>query len=239
MVVIRAGSVADAAQISAVQRAGWLAAYEGIIAAEIIDRVTAPDEGARVRQSFRTRPWQRMLVAVAGDRDHPGRDAEPAGPGVVGYASFGPETDVLGAPWPHPLTADGEEGRVAELYALYVRPAWWSTGTGRALMERVLARTSGAGYRSIMLWVLRDNQRARRFYERAGFEPDGATNVLQGLGGIPEVRYRRALPLTPGRRVISPGCAQCWPTTWTSPARWRGSAAATPACGACAVWPRS
>ncbi len=190
MVVIRSGSVADAAQIAAVQRAGWLAAYEGIIAAEIIDRVTAPDEGARVRQSFRTRPWQRVLVAVAGDRDHPGRDASP----IVGYASFGPETDVLGAPWPHPLTADGQEGRVAELYALYVRPAWWSTGTGRALMERVLARTSGAAYRSITLWVLRDNQRARRFYERAGFEPDGAANVLHGLGGVPEVRYRRALP---------------------------------------------
>ena len=49
-------------------------------------------------------------------------------------------------------------------------------------MDRVLARSSGAGYRSITLWVLRDNQRARRFYERAGFAPDGATNVLSGLG---------------------------------------------------------
>ena len=55
--MIRAGSAADAAQIAAVQREGWFAAYEGIIAAEIIDRVTAPDDGARVRQSFRTRPW--------------------------------------------------------------------------------------------------------------------------------------------------------------------------------------
>ena len=113
--------------------------------------------------------------------------------GIVGYASFGPETDVLSAPWPHPLTTDGEDGSVAELYALYVRPAWWSTGTGRALMERVLARTSGAGYRSITLWVLRDNLRARRFYERAGFAPDGATNVLRRLADVTELRYRRAL----------------------------------------------
>ena len=184
MVVIRAGSAADAAQVAAVQREGWFAAYQSIIPAQMIDRVTAPDNGARVRQSFRTRPWQRMLVAVAPDQE---------GAGIVGYASFGPETDVLSAPWPHPLTTDGEDGSVAELYALYVRPAWWSTGTGRALMERVLARTSDAGYRSIRLWVLRDNQRARRFYERAGFAPDGATNVLDGLGGVPEVRYRRPL----------------------------------------------
>ncbi len=193
--MIRAGSVADAAQIAAVQREGWLAAYAGIIPAEIIDRVTAPDDGARVRQSFRTRPWQRMLVAVAvgAEQERPGTAGAAAGPRVVGYASFGPETDVLNAPWPHPLSTDGEDGRAAELYALYVRPAWWSTGTGRALMDRVLARSSSAGYRSITLWVLRDNQRARRFYKRAGFAPDGATNVLSRLGGVIEVRYRRAL----------------------------------------------
>ena len=185
--VIRAGSADDAAQVAAVQRAGWFAAYDGIIATAIIDRATAPDGGARVRQSFRTRPRQRMLVAVAGGGD-------PSG--VVGYASYGPETDVVSAPWPHPMSADGEDGRVAELYALYVHPAWWSTGTGRALMERVLVRSSRAGYSSITLWVLRDNQRARGFYEKAGFAADGAANVLTGLGGVLEVRYRRALAAT-------------------------------------------
>jgi ribosomal protein S18 acetylase RimI-like enzyme len=189
VVRIRAGSAADAAQVAAVQRETWFAAYEGIIAAEVIDRVTLPDDGARVRQSFRTRPRQRMLLAT--DPDATGPDAGE----VVGYASYGPETDVLNAPWPHPLTADGAGGRVAELYALYVRPAWWSTGTGRALMERVLARTGAAGYQAITLWVLRDNERARRFYERAGFAPDGATNVLAGLGDILEVRYRRPFEL--------------------------------------------
>jgi GNAT superfamily N-acetyltransferase len=186
VVVIRAGSAADAAQIAAVQRESWFGAYAGIIAGEIIDRVTAPDNGARIRQSFRTRPWQRMIVAVP--------DGEGGGDsGIVGYAAFGPETDVLSAPWPHPLSMDGEERRVAELYALYVRPAWWSTGTGRALMDRVLARSAAAGYSSITLWVLRDNRRARRFYERAGFAPDGATNVLTGLGDVLELRYRQQL----------------------------------------------
>ena len=191
MVVIRSASTADAPQIAAVMRDSWFAAYEGIIARQVIDRVTAPDGGARVRQSFRTRPWQRMLAAVA---RHP-RPAAGAGavPGIVGYASFGPERDVLGTSWPYPRTAAGAEGRVAELYALYVRPAWWSTGTGRALMDQVLAKASTAGYRCIALWVLEDNSRARRFYERAGFAPDGASHLLRDLGGITEIRYRRAL----------------------------------------------
>jgi len=199
-VVIRSASTADAPQIAAVMRDSWFAAYEGIIAHQVIDRVTAPDGGARVRQSFRTRPWQRMIAAVARSpmpaavARYPGPAAgAEAAPGIVGYASFGPERDVLGTSWPHPRTAAGAEGRVAELYALYVRPAWWSTGTGRALMDQVLAKASIAGYRCITLWVLEDNARARRFYERAGFAPDGASHLLQDLGAVSEVRYRRAL----------------------------------------------
>jgi GNAT superfamily N-acetyltransferase len=190
VVVIRSASPADAAQIAAVRRDSWLAAYEGIISRAIIDRVTAPDGGAVVRQSFRTRPWQRMIAAVAAV---PPPTPGEAAPGIVGYASFGPELDVLGAPWPHPLSAEGREGRAAELYALYVHPAWWSTGTGRALMGRVLAKVSAGGYLCITLWVLEDNARARRFYERAGFAPDGARHVLDDLDGVTEIRYRRAL----------------------------------------------
>ena len=60
-------------------------------------------------------------------------------------------------------------------------------------MKRVLARSAGAWYSSITLWVLRDNRRARRFYERAGFAPDGATNVLTRLASVIELRYRRSL----------------------------------------------
>jgi ribosomal protein S18 acetylase RimI-like enzyme len=195
VVVIRSASAADAPQIAAVMRASWRAAYEGIIAPEVIDRVTAPDGGARVRQSFRTRPWQKAIAAVAAQPGSPRK--RDAADDIVGYAFFGPELDVLGAPWPHPLSTAGQQGRVAELYSLYVHPAWWSTGTGRDLMDRVLATMSAAGYLSVMLWVLRDNSRARRFYERAGFAPDGADHALDGLGGVTEIRYRR--PLTAER----------------------------------------
>ena len=187
MVVIRSASPADAAQIAAVMRDSWFAGYDGIIAPAIIDRATAPDGGARIRQSFRIRPWQRMIAAVA-------RRPAPAGATrIVGYASFGPERDVLDMPWPYPLTPAGSAGEIAELYALYVHPAWWSTGTGRALMDQVLAKVRAAGYAYITLWVLEANARARRFYQRAGFAPDGARHVLDDLGGITEIRYRRAL----------------------------------------------
>lgn len=65
---------------------------------------------------------------------------------------------------------------MAELYAIYVDPGWWSTGIGRSLMDEVLAATRAGRYERIGLWVLEKNARARRFYERAGFEPDGGSN---------------------------------------------------------------
>jgi hypothetical protein len=44
-----------------------------------------------------------------------------------------------------------------------------------------------------VLWTLTDNARARRFYDTAGFTPDGATNVLAALGRVEELRYARDL----------------------------------------------
>jgi GNAT superfamily N-acetyltransferase len=75
-----------------------------------------------------------------------------------------------------------------EVYSIYVHPDRWSTGAGRALMSAALD-TIRSG--PVALWVLRDNARARRFYEIGGWRPDGATRDVT-IGGIPlpEVRYR-------------------------------------------------
>jgi GNAT superfamily N-acetyltransferase len=195
MISIRVGSAADAHAIAKVRRDSWHAAYEGIIPTPTIDRATAFGTAAADPP-----PYRRTVVAEAGEH-----------PAVVGYASFGPERTVPtafvsplspgaanhgaanpGAPG-GPLTADGLAGLVGELYAMYVAPAWWSTGTGRALMGHVLTALGADGYPRAVLWVLADNARARRFYERAGFTPDGGTNVITGLGGVLELRYARDL----------------------------------------------
>jgi len=203
VIEIRPGSAADAPGIAQVRRESWYAAYSAIIAPSIIDRATAAGGSAANPPSYR-----RTLVAVAGEQ-----------PAVVGYASFGPERTVASAKpalstppggqpesagpaangpltpaariGAGPLTPAGRTGEVGELYALYLLPAWWSAGVGRALMTSVLDTLRSNRYRQVVLWVLADNARARRFYERAGFTLDGGTNVLTGLGGVLEVRYTR------------------------------------------------
>ena len=47
-------------------------------------------------------------------------------------------------------------------------------------------------YAEATLWVLEDNPRARRFYECAGWLPDGGRQKVERLGvSPPEVRYRK------------------------------------------------
>ncbi|HWG02253.1 MAG TPA: GNAT family N-acetyltransferase [Trebonia sp.] len=191
MTEIRPATDADTGEIVRVRRASWVAAYSGIIPAPIIERATAG--GGR---AVSPPPWRRMLVAVsAPPADAPPVSAPPL-PGeprpVIGYAGFGPERAIL-PPSPAPLTPAGLGGEVGELYALYVTPDWWSAGVGRSLMDAVLAALRADGYQRAVLWVLEANARARRFYGKAGFRPDGAANEMPGLGGVVEVRYARDL----------------------------------------------
>jgi ribosomal protein S18 acetylase RimI-like enzyme len=102
-----------------------------------------------------------------------------AGGRIVAYVSVGPSRD------------DDAEG---ELYAIYALPEAWGTGAGAALMQAGLDAMRAAGYRDAVLYVLDDNPRARRFYEREGWALDGGTKSEELLGvQVTEVRYRRVL----------------------------------------------
>jgi GNAT superfamily N-acetyltransferase len=79
------------------------------------------------------------------------------------------------------------EGRTCELVALYVVPSAWGTGVAKDLHDAALAAMRARGAESALLWVVADNRRARRFYEREGWRVDGTTRTSEL--GPPEVRY--------------------------------------------------
>jgi GNAT superfamily N-acetyltransferase len=83
-------------------------------------------------------------------------------------------------------------GLGAELRALYVVPEAWGGGAANALMEAVLGAIGSGGAQEATLWVVEDNPRARRFYEREGWEPTGETRVTPA--GPAELQYRLQLP---------------------------------------------
>jgi GNAT superfamily N-acetyltransferase len=106
---------------------------------------------------------------------------------VVGFVSVGVSRD---------------DDAVGELFAIYVDPERWGTGVGRELIAAGGKRLCELGHADAILWVLEDNPRARRFYERAGWHHDGATRSIEIFGlQVLEVRYRKELQI----RTVSTG----------------------------------
>ncbi len=87
-----------------------------------------------------------------------------------------------------------------EIIGLYVDPSRWHEGMGRLLMGEALGRLAAAGAARVVLWVMRDNARARGFYERGGFSPTGERRESERYGSrFGEVQYaRKAAPAAGG-----------------------------------------
>jgi GNAT superfamily N-acetyltransferase len=79
------------------------------------------------------------------------------------------------------------------VHSLYVAPLRWRQGIGHDLMATATDYLSSAGFREATLWVLQANRQGRSFYEKEGWQADGATQVLQRAPGVSELRYRLTL----------------------------------------------
>ena len=62
----------------------------------------------------------------------------------------------------------GDYSGFGEVVSLYLLPAYYRKGYGRELLESVRDALL-EHYEGVYLWVLRENARARAFYEKLGF----------------------------------------------------------------------
>lgn len=96
---------------------------------------------------------------------------------IVGLARFGEARDK------------GCEN-TGELWSIYILPDFWMKGFGQLLFSSVVKELEKSGYIKFYLWVLKNNLRARRFYEKMGMRN---TNIEQmiNIGGedIVEIKY--------------------------------------------------
>ncbi len=92
---------------------------------------------------------------------------------VIGFVGYGADRD-------HTLAECGE------IYGIYVLAEYHGTKVGYELMNAALEML--AEYQRIVLWVLKGNDRAIRFYKRYGFRFDGTEK--QVLLGTPNTELR-------------------------------------------------
>lgn len=170
MVHMRRAREADARGIAEVHVRTWQVAYR--------DQLPVPYLNA-LSVEVRERYWATELRVMPAERRP--WVAETGGQ-IVGFAAAGPTRDE----------AVGD--MTGEVYAIYVLPDCWDRGVGRNLLAHAEHDLLSHGYNDAVMWVLTDNQRARAFYEAAGWHPDGGTKH-DTIGGreVDEVRYRIAL----------------------------------------------
>ena len=138
---VRRATVEDAEAIERIRVETWRATYRGLLPDGLIDQLQPNAERRRERLRSAT-PSE--LTFVTGD-----------GSDVVGYAFAGSERT-------------GDREYPGEVYAIYVLPTAQGKGHGRALIRECARELAARGMTSLLIWVLRENQIGRGFYERLG-----------------------------------------------------------------------
>ena len=166
---IRRATPDDAVTVATIQVHGHRFAYAGLL-----PQPAGDDEWIARRAEV----WRRLLAA-----DQPGQGfVAVRADRAIGFVTVGPADEP---------TLPSTTG---QLFSLYLEPDVIGTGVGRALHECAVDALRAGGFTDAVLWVLEENARARRFYERAGWWFDGTRNdhVRDGHARH-ELRYRSRL----------------------------------------------
>lgn len=156
-------------QYTACHIACWRAAYQGILPDDYLKSMSAEIE-PRVRHLKETlsRPSEYLFYyAAVGDK-------------MVGRLVFG-------------KSRDEDKPDAGEIHAIYLLEEYWDKGYGRKMMDYAISTLKRMGHGEIILWVLEDNRRARRFYEAFHFVFDGAKKEIEIGTALTEIRYVLAL----------------------------------------------
>lgn len=141
--MIRYANLNDAHRIATINIEGWQRAYKGIVTDEELNALDIEKASNKVRERLIARPHE--LVVIENDYE------------IEGFIGFGEPRD------------EDVSAKCGEIYALYFDVNYYGNGNSEKLMNWVLMRLKEIGYEEVMLWVFKDNHRARRFYEKMGF----------------------------------------------------------------------
>jgi len=171
--VIRAARPTDARAIAEVSVASRRWSYRDVLADSDLLTLSVEATAADFAEGLaQPSPGSAVFVAELAGR-------------VVGYAYLVPSPE-----------ADVPAGGSSELGSIYVTEEVAGTGVAPALMDAAVEHARAAGHDLLTLWVRPENGRARRFYEKYGFRPDGGERSRpHDLLAIEmhEIRYRMSL----------------------------------------------
>lgn len=157
--------IEDAEAVTDVLISSWQTAYRGIVSDECLDNMDRDTLIERRRKQYRD-----YIVAVADGR-------------VVGFCWYVNDNS---------FSSDLPDID-SEIVALYVRPELMRQGIGRKMVSYAVDDLTKQGRKSMVIWCLKDNHSARRFYESMGGVIMGEHKTHIGNEDYDEVGFRYSL----------------------------------------------
>ena len=168
--MIRQAEIKDASRIVEIHIFGWRCAYRGIISDDYLFTTLSVAQ--------RIKPFEKVL------EEHKKE--------IYVYE----EEEIIKAFMTIGRCRDDDKKNAFELWALYVEPLMKHQGIGTKMIRYCEDIAVQRGFAENIVWVLKDNDASRKFYEKIGYKPDGKENYLQDIHAI-EVRYTRKLKREP------------------------------------------
>lgn len=165
---IRRAVPADADILARVHIDSWRAAYRGLVPDSHLRKLDYSARAQRFRSSLAEKSEETYLAENDGE--------------VVGFLTLGECRDE-----------DLSASETGEIWGIYLAPGHWRRGIGTSLCRFGEKLLMSRGHRIATLWVFRDNDQARRFYEAMGYYADGASKTLNFVVPLEAIRYRKPL----------------------------------------------
>ena len=140
---IRKVKQGDADTLAYIQTESWKAAFKGIIDDEMLEKCTDILKARLMYQRLLDDNKGNGYILTVDDKPH-----------CIAYWDKARDSDLIGK---------------AELICIHSLPDNWHKGFGSKMMDMILEDIKKSGYSEVVLWVFRDNLRARAFYEAKGF----------------------------------------------------------------------
>ena len=162
-IVIRKAMLEDAYERAVCHVSSWRSAYKDIVPDEVLDNLSVEGTAEKFRRYLQESPENLFYCAAHGSK-------------IIGHFNIG--------------KSRGEDKlNSGEIIGFYLTEEFWGKGYGRKMMNYAVDELKNMGYNEAILWVLEDNGRARRFYEKCGFVFDGSKKEIEIGKVLIEIRY--------------------------------------------------
>lgn len=164
--IIREATLSDAWGITKVHVDSWRTTYKDIVSDDFLNGLSYENSEVGWKSFINNSERDKKYIFVAEDTED----------GIIGLATCG-------------IERENKESSIGELYAIYIMKEHQSKGVGRLLFNEVSNKLSELRFNIIIIWSLKGNYQARKFYELMGGKAVKEKDIVIAGDTLKEIAY--------------------------------------------------